>query len=255
LAALFVTAASAVQAQSESNREIYDVTLARTTGYLLTAHGRTVVETRAVCGGTSTLQRSLADVTYQTGESVRTDFITQTWESRDGRTLRFNVINTQSGNGSEKHAGVATLAINGAGRVTFASNDKPFALRPGTMFPQAFSRALLATAAKGQDLENRTLFQGGGRSALVTVAVRIGGRTANPRETAHDPDGLLKGVTAWPILMSDFPDQTELPAAEVATHLYANGLLGSVSFAYPQYTLRAKLVRIERLPRAANCKF
>ena len=253
LAVLLVTPATAAPAESASHREIYDVSLERTSGYLRTAHGRTVVETREACGGTSTLQRSLADVTYETGEAIRTDFISRTWESRDGRTLRFDVANTQSGAVAEKHAGVATLAANGVGRVIFTSTDKPLALPPGTMFPDAFSRALLAAAAKGQDVESLPVFQGGGRSALVTTAVRIGRRVANPRETAKDPDGLLKGIAAWPILMSYFPDRTELPAAEVATHLYANGLLGSLSFVYPQYTLRARLVRVERLGSAPNC--
>jgi EipB-like len=249
---LFVSAATAAQPGPASTRETYEVSLARTSGYLRTAHGRTVVETREACGDTSTVQRSLADVTYQTGEAIRTDFITRTWESSDHRTLRFDVQNIQSGNGAERHTGTARLFANGTGQVTFTSADKPFSLPAGTLFPGAFSRVLLAAAAKGQDVGSRPVFQGGGKSALVTTAVRIGRRVANPRETAKDPHGLLKGA-AWPILISYFPDQTELAASEVAAHLYANGLLGSLSFVYPPYTLRARLVRVERLARAANC--
>jgi hypothetical protein len=252
LAALFVTAATATQAESASTRETYDVSLERTSGYLRTAHGRTVVETRDACIGTSTVQRSLADVTYQTGEAIRTDFISRTWESRDHRTLRFDVQSVQSGNGAERHTGTARIFANGTGQVTFTSADKPFALPAGTMFPGAFSHVLLAAAAKGQDVGSGPVFQGGGRSALVTTAVRIGRRVADPREAAKGPDGFLKGA-GWPILISYFPDQTELPGSEVAAHLYANGLLGSLSFVYPQYTLRARLVLVERLARAPNC--
>jgi hypothetical protein len=231
-----------------SIREIYDVSLARTSGYLLSARGRTVVETRTGCyGGTRTLQRSLADVMYKDGQPIRTDFVTDTWESSDGRTLRFHVSNTQSGNGTEKHDGVARLAADGTGTVTFTSGGKPFALPRGTMFPGAFSRALLDAAVKGHDLANRPVVQGGGRSALLTAAARIGPRLVNAAETARDPNRLLKGAVAWPILISYFPADAELPASEVAAHLYANGVLGSLSLVYPQFTLRAKLVRIERL--------
>ena len=117
--------ATAHAATNTSTREIYDVSLARTTGYLLSAHGRTVVDTREECGGTRTVQRSLSDVTYKTGAPIRTDFVTETWESRDHRTLRFNARSFQSGNGAERHTGTARLFANGTGRVTFSSKDKP----------------------------------------------------------------------------------------------------------------------------------
>src|SRR6476660_3103333 len=84
-----------------STREIYEISLARTSGYLLTAHGRTVIETHSGCGSPHTVQRSLTDTTYKDGRPIRTDFIIDTGESADGRTLRFHVRNTQSGNGTE----------------------------------------------------------------------------------------------------------------------------------------------------------
>src|SRR3954447_1774424 len=39
-----------------STREIYEISLSRTSGYLLTAHGRTVIEAHSGCGGTHTVQ-------------------------------------------------------------------------------------------------------------------------------------------------------------------------------------------------------
>ena len=227
--------------------------LARTSGYLRSAHGRTVVDTMEECGGTRTVQRSLSDVTYKTGDPIRTDFVTETWESADHHTLRFDAHSSQSGNGAERHAGTARLFANGTGQVTFTSKDKPFALPRGTMFPGAFSHAILDAAQKERDLENRIVFQGGGRDALVTASVRIGPRDAHPGSTAKDPDHLFKGAAAWPVLMSYYPDQGELPASEVATELYSNGLMGSLSFVYPQYTLRATLVRVEQLPASRSC--
>jgi hypothetical protein len=230
-----------------SSREIYEISLERTSGYLLTAHGRTVVETRAGCGATHTIQRSLSDVTYKDGQPIRTDFAIETWESGNGRRLRFRVRNAQNGNPPEIHAGTATLTANGSGRVTFISKDNGFALPPGTMFPGAFSHAMFDAASQGHDLPSRTIFQGGGKSALVTAAVKIGHRMKQPHERTKDPAHLLKG-TPWPILISYFPENGELPSSEVAANLYGNGLLGSLSLIYPQYTLRAKLARLERLP-------
>ncbi len=231
-----------------STREIYNLSLERTSGYLFTARGRTVVDTRVGCGITHTLQRSLADVTYKDGEPIRTDFAIETWESTDGRTLRFRVRNAQSGNGTEVHDGVAKLTADGSGQVTFTTKDKPFALPRGTMFPTAFARAMLKAAEKGHDVGAQLVFQGGGQSALVTAAVKIGRLSSKPHEIAKDTAGLLTGAAAWPILISYFESNGEQPSSEVAADMYANGLLGSFSLVYPQFTLRAKLVRAERLP-------
>ncbi|HEX3943555.1 MAG TPA: DUF1849 family protein [Rhizomicrobium sp.] len=241
-------AENAPHTASLSAREVYDVSLARTSGYLFTARGRTVVETHAGCGGTHTVQRSILDVTYKDGQPIRTDFTIEAWESTDGRTLRFRVRNMQSGDGTEAHDGTAKLATDGQGHVTFTTKDKPFALPRGTMLPVAFSRAMLAAAQKGHDVDNHLVFQGGGPSALVTAAVKIGHPPSKSHETAKDPAGLLKGGAAWPILISYFSNDGESPTSEVATLLYANGLLGSFSLVYPQFTLRAKLMRVERLP-------
>lgn len=230
-----------------SAREVYDVSLERTSGYLLSARGRTVVETRAGCGATRTLQRSLADVTYKGGIPIRTDFVIATRESGEGHALKFDVSNTQTGNGTESHKGEAALNGTGGGQITFSSHDKPFSLPRGTMFPSAFSRAILEAARKGHGLANRPVYQGGGRDALVLASVKIGRRLSRPHEIARDSDRLLQGVEAWPILISYFAGKGELPASEVAAHLYANGLLGSLSLVYPQFTLRSKLVRVERL--------
>src|SRR4029077_19483235 len=93
----------------------------------------------------------------------------------------------------------------------------------GTMLPGTFSRAILEAALKGHDLDNQVVFQGGGRNALVTASVRIGARESHPRATPKDPDGLIKGAAAWPVLMSYYGDQGELPSSEVSTELYANG--------------------------------
>jgi hypothetical protein len=232
---------------ARSSREVFEISLERTSGYLITGHGRTVVETRTGCGITHTIQRSLSDVTYKDGQPIRTDFAIETWESGDGRTLRFRVRNAQSGSLPETHAGTATLEANGSGRVTFTSKDKAFDLPRGTMFPGAFSRAMLDAAARGHDLANHTVFQGGGRSALLTASAKIGRYVTQPREQAKDSARLLQGG-AWPILISYFSEGGELPTAEVAASLHANGLLGSLSLIYPQFALRAKLVRIERLP-------
>ena len=240
-----ISGSSAHQAEVPGNREVFDVSLERTSGNLLMLRGRTVVETRTGCGAIHTVQRSLAEAAFKEGPPVRTDFVSETWESSDGRALRFRVRSTQSSAGTERHEGTARLAPDGSGRVNFTSKDKSIALPRGTMFPGAFGRAMIEAAQQGRNLDNHPVFLGG--KALVTAAVKIGRPLARPQEGARDPAHLLQGA-AWPVLISYFPDRADLPASEVAVPLYANGLLGSLSLIYPGYSFQAKLVRVERLP-------
>jgi hypothetical protein len=116
------------------------------------------------------------------------------------------------------------------------------------MFPTAQTFDILRAAENGKTTVSRTIFQGGAKDGLLTATATIGTRTSKTVEQPRDPAGVLKGVAAWPVLISYFSGDAESPDSEVATRLYANGLLGSMSLIYPEYTLRATLVRVERLP-------
>jgi hypothetical protein len=231
-----------------SNRETFDVSLERTAGYVVAARGRTVIEFHSGCSGYSTLQRSLSDVTDKDGDVSRGDFVVKVWESRDNRTMRFTLSNRTDGKLTEQHTGMAMLAANGGGAVKFTSHDQTFALPSGTMFPTAQTFEILRAAENGKTTVSRTIFQGGGKDGLLTATATIGARTSKTVEHPRDPAGVLKGVAAWPVLISYFSGDAQSPDSEIATRLYADGLLGSMSLIYPEYTLRATLVRVERLP-------
>jgi hypothetical protein len=233
-----------------SNRETFDVSLERTSGSVVAAHGRTVIEFRALCDGYSTVQRSMADMVSAHGEATRTDFTTRYWESRDGRKMRFEIANRQNGKITDGQKGVAALISNGTGRVALASRHTVFSLPYGTLFPTGETLDILRAAVKGESSLTRTIYQGGNKSALHFSTATIGPplANANATEDVKDPAGMLRGVRAWPVLISFFSPDAEMPDSEIATRIYANGLLGSLSLVYPDYTLRARLTRVERLP-------
>ena len=233
-----------------SNRQTFDVSLERTSGSVVAARGRTVIEFRVTCDGYRTLQRSVADLVSAHGDVTRTDFSSQYWESRDGRTMRFEIANRQDGKITESQKGTAALISNGTGRVALASRNTTISLPLGTIFPTGETLEVLNAAMKGAASVTRTVYQGGGHGALYISTATIGPPLAKPdtTEDAKDASGMLKGVRAWPVLISFFPPDAETPDSEVATRMYANGLLGSLSLVYPDYTLRAHLTRVERLP-------
>ena len=239
--------------QLASYRAVYEVTLAHTSGSVLTARGRMAVEFHDTCDGWSTTQRLIADMTDSQGAATRTDFFVTAWESKDGRTMRFDIGNFQNGKSQSRQRGSAALAPDGSGNVELlAGRPRKFALPKATEFPTAQVLDVLRTAQEGGTSTKHLVFQGGDRSDLDFSTAAIG-KEANAQalaaEAAVDKSGLLKGKRAWPVLISYFPlsARKEQPDYEVASHLYADGVSGSMSLVYPDYTLRATLVRLEAL--------
>jgi hypothetical protein len=239
-----------------SYRAIYEVSLEHTSGSVLAARGRMAVEFHDTCDGWSTTQRLIADMTDSEGTASRTDFFVTAWESKDGRTMRFDINNAHDGKTQSRQRGSAALAPDGSGTVQLASGKPPlFSLPKGTEFPTAQIIAVLHTAQSGGLSAKHLVFQGGDPTDL-NFSTAVVGKQASAAALAPDVEadksGLLKGSPAWSVLLSYYPlsARNESPDYEVATHLYANGVSGSMSLIYPDYTLRASLVRLEPLHAA-----
>jgi len=240
-----------------SYRAIYEVSLEHTSGGVLAARGRMAVEFHDTCDGWSTTQRLIADMTDSEGTASRTDFFVTAWESKDGHTMRFDINNAHDGKTLSRQRGSAALAADGSGSVQLASGKPPrFSLPKGTEFPTAQIIAVLHAAQGGGSASLKHLVFQGGDPTDLNFSTAVVGKQANAAALASDlqadKSGLLKGMPAWSVLLSYFPlsARNESPDYEVATHLYANGVSGSMSLVYPDYTLRAMLVRLEPLRSA-----
>ena len=240
-----------------SHLAVYNVTLAHTSGDVVAARGRMAIAFRDTCDGWSTTQRLIADMTDSDGDTRRTDFIVRSWESKDGRTMRFDISDTRDGKSFGRRRGQAKLVPIGLGRVELAEG-KPsgFPLPEGTEFPTSQTLAVLGAAQSGRPYYKHVVFQGGDRSDVNFSTAIIGAPVkdaAVAADRAADKMHLLRGVTAWPVLISFFPMTTraETPDYEVATRLFANGVNGSMSLIYRGYTLRATLSRL--VPLRPSC--
>ena len=237
-----------------SHRAIYEITLDHTTGSgFVTAHGRMAIQFKNTCDGWTTAQRLIADMTDADGTSTRTDYFVTAWESKDGRTMRFDVSDTRNGRIVTRQRGQATLDANGAGRVEYANGSRrAFALPSGTEFPTTQIVDIVHAAQTGQNSFRHIVFQGGGRSGINFSTAAIGKPVDAAKLSADrstDKGGLLRDSPAYNALIAFYPlnAHAEQPDYEVATRLFANGINGSMSLVYPTYTLRATLVRLEAL--------
>ena len=237
-----------------THRAVYEVSLDHTNGSdFVAAKGRMAVQVKNTCDGWSTTQRMIADMTDSSGTLTVTDYFVTSWESKDGRIMRFDVSDMRDGKVSSRLRGSAVLGPNGAGRVEFASGRHAgFTLPKGTEFPTAQLLDVLKYARQNATSYKHIVYEGGDRNTL-NFATAIIGKEAKAgtlaADRAADKSQMIRSVPAWPVLISSFPlsARAEQPDYEVATHLFANGISGSMSLIYPTYVLKAKLVRLEAL--------
>jgi len=237
------------------NRATYEVSLAHAEpGGIVGARGRTVIEMRNTCDGWSTVERFLLDTSDGDGTVSRSDFVITAWESRTANAMRFDVTDMTDGTIGERNRGHAELGTDGSGTVTLtAPAASSFALPKGIVFPMAQTLEILRAAAAGKTSLSGPVFQGGDQTSLYYSAVTIGRQVGLADPAREAPDGaadLLSGVAAWPVVMGYYPSGKDglTPDYEVATRLYANGIAGTMSLIYPDFTLTATLTKLERLP-------
>jgi hypothetical protein len=220
---------------------------------MVSVHGRTITEFRDVCTGWSTTQRFVADMVDDDGDASRSDFSIVLWESKDGREMTFDSTDLINNKVNEKEKGKATLSANGGQVVLSVGKHKRFALPTEALFPTQHTVDVIKAAQAGASSVRRFVFQGGAEDELYLALATIG-RAASPAqmvgERKADRDGVLKNVPAYPVLVSFYPRTGDADAAdyEVASRLYANGVIGSMSLIYPRFTMRAELVKLEKLP-------
>ena len=253
LAALSATSVSAAPLVLQSHRAVYDVTLSQTRpGAMAAVGGRTVIEFRDVCTGYTTAQRFIADMTTAQGETTRNDFSISQSEGKDGKLMRFKIASAVNGKTTEKFTGIGDMTTTGNGQVKFTVPKRgSFVLPGGTLMPTQHTLEILKLAASGATSLRRMVYQGGDQKEVYDTTTLIGKKTGlTPEDRAVDKDGILKDMPAWSAMVSYFPhDSTDAAAEyEVAYRLYGNGVISSMTFIYSNFTLKAELTRLEKLP-------
>jgi hypothetical protein len=236
------------------NRATYELRLEHTSpGGAVAGRGRMVIQFRDTCDGWSTAQRMIADITNADGVITRTDSLVAAWESKDGKAMRFDVKSVNGGKSDKDKRGTAEVADDGSVTVTLlAPVRRQFTLPHGTIFPSEQTIELADAASRGPGMVKRHVFQGGDEGDYYVSTSVIGHpapAAATVAERAIDKAGLLRNVAAWSVLVSYFADKrsADLPDYEIASRLYANGIIGSMSLIYSRYTLHASLTRLEPL--------
>jgi hypothetical protein len=219
----------------------------RSGGGTVDARGVMLIEFSETCDGWTTTQRVHLDLVNSQGETVETDSNFSSWESKDNSSYRFTVRNLNDGKTSEEFKGSAKLDAAGGQATYEGDGGKRFPLVAKTLFPTAHMAALIDRAEAEEHAFFNPFFDGATPDGPQEVNVIIGPQVKAPAK----PISPLLGHGSWPIRIAyfDATDPKPEPDYEVGLRLYDNGVADEFLLDYGDFTVKAKLERIEPLPK------
>ena len=158
-----------------AHRAFYDLTLDRSRGDVVSAHGTMGYEVIDACDGWAVRQRLSMTLTNTDGQDIEMVSDYATWESKDGLKFRFHMKQTTDTAVTNQTDGDAFLASTGGpGEVHYTvPEDSTKKLPPGTLFPMAHTSAILAAAEEHKRFLQLPLFDGTDDSGMEDSSIVI----------------------------------------------------------------------------------
>jgi len=227
-----------------------DLDRVRQGGDVAQADGAMLFEVLDACDGWTTRQRLKLNVVDRSGQVVETSSDYSTWESKDGRRLRFTLTQMAQGAVTQRIAGEAELNGDQGGTVRYeAPAAQEVKLPPGTLLPMAHTIRTLEMARAGQRMLLVPLFDGTGEEGAQDTTTILSPWQA-PREEVRYP--LLKGQGSARMRIAFFSKEANaganMPEYEVGLRYYANGVADDMNMDFGDFAMNAVMQKLEALP-------
>lgn len=244
------TALPASATDLAAHRAVYDLHLESVHGGDVEgATGTMSYEVQDACDGWAVRQRLHMVVTNRDGQDIDMASDYTTWESKDGRHLRFRTKQTTDQAVTSDIAGEADLnKSGGTGTVHYSSPaDSVQKLPPGTLFPMQHTAALLAAAEAGKKFLALPLFDGtsaSGAQHSFIVAMKWGA----PATTKWAPLAKLPSGR-FHIAFFDRTPEAMLPDYEISLRYWANGVANDLHMDFGDFVMGGTLAQFKLLGR------
>lgn len=220
--------------------------------------GQMLYETRQDCGAWVTDHHF--DLFYEYAESpgmrISSDF--STYESEDGKTLNFTSRRSRDGEMYQEIRGAAETGIKASQAVYTMPDGLKQKLAQDTVFPTAHTMKLIKHAEKGDKFYTANVFDGSDEEGPIEINSFIGKRIEPQKTPVKEKggkiDSSLTDNKAWSVRMAVFPaaDKGEESDYEMSMVFHENGVISDMTIDYDDFSVRQKLVALEKLP-AASC--
>ena len=233
------------------HRAVYDVNLvsAKTGSGVASVKGEMLAEWSESCEGWALDHRTLFDISYAQGETIRLTSSVATWESHDGLQYHFNITNAVNGKVTEKYEGRGQFDGKlGDGRVDYVTPERgPLTLAPGTVFPMIHTERVLAAALSAPTIRSMIVFDGMSKEGAFRVNAVIGKPVAGFKSVMAG----LKDRRSWPLQLAYFSVRGHEPEPEheVGMRIYENGVSDLILLDFGEFKVKTDLKRLEYAKR------
>ncbi len=251
---LILFAGEAAAQMQRQARTVYDLKLNqnRSSPGIDAATGRLVVELLEDCDGFIFNQGFITNFTSSEGPEIIGDMQASVRESRDGRAIRFNLLNRINGKVVEREQGRADFGAQGAGNAVWRlPKARELALPKGTVFPINHNRMVLEHALRGSRGFEVALFDGSYDAGYYLASAFIGDKTN--RKQGDGTNLLAKDLISWPVRLAyyHYDNRLGVPDFEVGFTLYSDGVVDDIKLDYPEFGLTGRLVELQYFDQPA----
>jgi hypothetical protein len=253
-------------AQSENSpvrlvphRAVYDISLARSDSSsrgIDTARGRIAFDFGGdACEGYTLKYRQVTVIEGGETGSRTLDVRTATYESGNGRSMRFKNDSRSEGGVATSTDGEADITSEGSLAIRLKQPRRETLTVPGeTIFPTEHMKRLIAAAKHDETKLGIKLFDGADDGKKVYDTLSLIGRRIEPGagaslEDAAKQDALAK-IARWPVTVSYYNAGTgdQMPAYTISFDLYENGISRAIRLDYGDFALKGDLKTVEVQP-------
>ena len=238
-----------------AHRAAYKLSLDRSRDNAISrADGVMVYEVVDACDGWATRQRFTLVLTDRDGQVVETASDYSTYETKDGRTIRFSLTQTSQGAVSQRVSGEAEVLPEGGGQVRYVDpQQKEEALPPGTLLPMLHTIRSLAAAKSGSRMLVTPLFDGtnpDGAQDTTTVISGWQGAQGNARFPALSTLGSARMRVAFFDRGSDAKSGggASAPDYEVGLRYFENGVADDLKMEFGEFSVNGRMEELSILP-------
>jgi hypothetical protein len=237
-----------------AHRAAYSLTFdkARDNSDVARAEGAMIFEVLDACDGWASRQRLTLRLQDRDGQAVETASDYSTFESKDGRRLRFSMTQMTGGAISNRITGEAVLQPDGKGVVNY---DQPAGrqeqLPPGTLLPMGHTIRAIAAARANQRILNVPLMDGTSEDGAQDSTTILSTWRAEPEAQPRFP--LLADQQSGRMRIAFFGKDSQgggasAPEYEVGLRYYANGVADELNMDFGEFSVNGRLETLEPVP-------
>ncbi len=236
-------------AELAAHSAVYKLSLESSKGDIEVASGTMTYEMIDACEGWAVHQHLSMLLSNHDGQDVKMMSDYNTFEAKDGLSMRFRMHQVTDGEAPDDVAGDAKLErLGGKGSVTYTLPEPATkALPPGTMFPTLHTATILDAAQQKKKFLTLPVFDGTSADGGQTSSVVMTGWDKAPALTKLAP---LAAVPSGRVRIAFFDkpnagtSEAQQPDYEVAMRYWANGVADQMSMDFGDFVVSAQIEKL-----------